>query len=622
MYVTKGRRNLTLGHDDVLVCSVLPMSLYVTPTSLPNGAQLLQDPVNLNGIPTEYHDIVCIGAGFSGISMACKLKRRYHKMPDMVVLERLGGPSGTWEANQYPGCACDVPSPLYSLSFRQKSDWSGFFPRQPELRAYIHQVMAEYGIEKLFRYYTVGLEARYDADTHLWHVVTATFDPQNPQVATQYTHYVCKLFIQAVGGLSEPNHCDIPGHEDFQGPIFHSACWDHSVDLKNKHVIVVGNGCSATQFVPEVAKEAKHVTQFVRSKHWYGPSPDFEFAKKDWYRWLLTKFPILLWSQRFLIWLVLESHFSMATNTWYGKLMRRMYEKECRAHVQKLAPPKYHDQLIPRSNELIAACRRRVLDNTYLPSLWRENLDLETSELVRIEQNAVVTKDGRRIPADVIVMGNGFSTKAAGSPLKVRGKTMSIQEHHDKFGFGSPVSYRTAYLTDFPNMCTLVGPNSGTGHMSVLFTSERVQEMLLSVGKDVLESPRPHDDAIAHVPGAPMKEVPGPEIPTFEVKAEALVNERNWIDAKMENLVFVQCDSWYRDSKTGRVTGVYPDWQWKFMLRCWFPVWSDFVFTGSTSGATHPASSLWQKIGGCLGLGTIPRVASPAAYVTAFAAEK
>ena len=140
--------------------------------------------------------------------------------------------------------------------------------------------------------------------------------------------------------------------------------------------------------------------------------------------------------------------------------------------------------------------------------------------------------------------------------------------------------------------------------------------------RQVLESPRPHDDAIAHVPGAPMKEVPGPEIPTFEVKAEALVNERNWIDAKMENLVFVQCDSWYRDSKTGRVTGVYPDWQWKFMLRCWFPVWSDFVFTGSTSGATHPASSLWQKIGGCLGLGTIPRVASPAAYVTAFAAEK
>ena len=116
MYVTKRSRNLTLGHDDVLACSVLPMSLYVTPTSLPNGAQLLQDPVNLNGIPTEYHDIVCIGAGFSGVSMACKLKRRYHKMPDMVVLERLGGPSGTWEANQYPGCACDVPSPLYSLS--------------------------------------------------------------------------------------------------------------------------------------------------------------------------------------------------------------------------------------------------------------------------------------------------------------------------------------------------------------------------------------------------------------------------------------------------------------------------------------------------------------------------
>lgn len=580
----------------------------------------MKDPVNLNGIPTEYHDIVCVGGGLSGVSMACKLKNKYRKIPDMVILERLGGPAGTWEANTYPGCACDIPAPVYSLSFRQKSDWSGFFPQQPELRQYVRKVVAEYGIGSLFHYNTVAIEARYDNDTHLWHIVSATFDPKDPHGPnTKYMHYVCKLFVQAVGGLSEPNKCDVPGHETFKGPLFHSACWDHSVDMKNKNVIVVGNGCSATQFVPQIAKEAKHVTQFVRSKHWYAPLPDLGFAKKDWYRWLLKHFPILMWLQRALIWIFLESHFWMAKDSWIGQYMRNSWERECRAHIEKHAPPEYHKQLIPTQKELMVACRRRVLDNTYLPALRRDNLKLETSKLERIEPDCVVTADGKRIPADVIVMGNGFTPKAAGFPLQVRGKDMTLLEHFDKYGFGGTVAYRTSYIAGFPNMCMLVGPNSGTGHMSVIYTSERAQELLLSVGKDVIESRMPGSSEIDHIPGTSFKSEQGQLIPTFEVKLRAEELERNWIDTAMEKLVFSKCDSWYRDSKSGRITSVYPDWQWKWALRCWFPVWKDFTFTGLKPGYKHPASTLWQKIGGLLGLGTIPHVPNPPASLSAAA---
>lgn len=584
------------------------------PTKAPPGVQLVNDPVNLSDIPTEYHDCVCIGGGLSGVSIACKLKNKYQKVPDMAILERLEGPAGTWEANTYPGCACDIPAPLYSLSFRQKSDWSGLFPRQPEIREYVRTVVAEYGIGHLFRFHTVALEARYDDATHLWHILSATFDPKNPLAPRKHTHYVCKLMIQAVGGLSEPNKCDIPGHESFQGALFHSASWDHSVDLKNKHVIVVGNGCSATQIVPEVAKEAKHVTQFVRSKHWYAPLPDAAFAKTDWFRWLLTNVPWLMWLLRAYIWYMLESDFCMATGSKRGQEKREEWERVCRDYVTRTAPEKYHEQLIPSNNELMVACRRRILDNAYLPCLNWENVDLETTQLVRIEPDAVVTADGRRIPADVIVMSNGFSVKAAGAPLQVRGATMTQQEHYDRYGFGSRLAYRTSFLAGFPNMAMLIGPNAGTGHMSIIYTSEREQELLMSVAAHVLTSPAPSHEAVAHVPGTPYKAAGAP-VPTFDVKLDAELLERNWIDTKMESTVFSTCDSWYRDPKSGRVSAVYPDWQWKFALRCWFPVWKDFAFTGLAKGQSHPVSTIWQKIGCALGLGTIPYVPSPPAWV-------
>ena len=127
--------------------------------------------------------------------------------------------------------------------------------------------------------------------------------------------------------------------------------------------------CSATQIVPEVAKEAKHVTQFVRSKHWYAPLPDAAFAKTDWFRWLLTNVPWLMWLLRAYIWYMLESDFCMATGSKRGQEKREEWERVCRDYVTRTAPEKYHEQLIPSNNELMVACRRRILDNAYLPCL-------------------------------------------------------------------------------------------------------------------------------------------------------------------------------------------------------------------------------------------------------------
>ncbi|WFD36316.1 hypothetical protein MCUN1_003195 [Malassezia cuniculi] len=574
---------------------------------LGGGIQLINDPVNIPGLKPEYHDVVVVGAGFSGIGISANLKRKLG-ITDVVVIERQEGPAGTWEANTYPGCACDIPAVVYSLSFRQKQDWSGFFVPQPEIREYLRTVVAELGLTNIFHYRTVAKEARYDDVTGLWHVVTETLpDPKNPSAEPERHYYVSKMFYMAVGGLSEPNACNIPGHENFKGDLFHSARWDHSVSLKNKNVIVVGNGCSATQFVPIIAEEAKHVTQFVRSKHWYMKTPKNPLAVIPGWEWLMRHSVIFMYFTRIIVWFVLESHFSMALMNAWGQYMRNDWENQCRKNVKENAPEKYWDLLLPKDNELLAACRRRIIDSTYLPALHRENLDLEPSKLVKIEEDAVITEDGRRLPADVIVMANGFNTTEVGFPLKLKGRDMLITEHYEKYGENNPIAYHQTLNHGFPNLVLLVGPNSGTGHMSVVYTSERQQEFSIALARPVLLSPRPSDAAIAHKPGTPA-EAGIEKIPTFEVTLKAELDEQSWIVHTMKDRVFTRCDSWYRNGPNGRVTAVYPDWQWRLALRAWFPVWKDIKYTGLPEGKTRPDLPFWQWLGSAIGLGSTPYV--------------
>lgn len=576
--------------------------------ALKGGLSLVDDPINLKGLKPEYHDALVIGGGISGVGITCNLKRKLN-VTDVVVVEKLAGPAGTWEANTYPGCACDIPAPMYSFSFRQKKDWSGLFPQQPELREYVREVVEDFGIGHNFRFRSVGRQARFDDATGLWHVIVEQLreDGSEDPNKGDYTYYVCRMLFMAVGALSEPNPCTIPGKESFQGPIFHSARWDHSVDVKDKNVVVVGNGCSATQFVPIVAEQAKFLTQFVRSKHWYAPPIKNPIRGRGW-EYLVRHFSVFMHINRFLFWLFLEIGFAMTFMNPVGEFMRNRWEMMCRNYVRKMAPKKYWDLLLPDSKkELMVGCRRRIIDEKYLPSLSRDNLELEPSKLTKIEKDAVVCADGRRIPADVIIMANGFNILSAGFPLKMRGRDLTLNEHYLKYGAGGLVAYRSTFVADFPNMIQLVGPNSGTGHMSVIYTSERQQEMAVIMAEEILRSPRPSQECIEHLPGKPSNTALQ-RGPTVEVKLDAELDEQLWIQKRMENLVFTQCDSWYRDSASGRVTAVHPDWQWRYALRTWFPVWRDFTYKNLPSGKSLPSRSLLQRIGGALGLGESPKV--------------
>ncbi|TKY90942.1 hypothetical protein EX895_000940 [Sporisorium graminicola] len=567
-------------------------------------------PLDQPKLTPEFHDVVIVGAGISGIAMACQLKRKLN-IHDIKILERSPDPSGTWTNNSYPGCACDVPAPVYSFSFATKGDWSTFYPQQKELKRYFGTVAAEHDLHKNFHFQTTVLEARYDRETGLWHVWSQ--DWVKGKGEGEKHHYVCKFFVSAVGGLSQPKPCDIEGHESFTGPIFHTAAWDHSVNLNGKDVVLVGNGCSATQCVPYLAQHSKSLTQFVRSKHWIAPHPHQPFDSIPGFKWLLKKSVFVRKFQRLIIWLVLESHFIMILQNPLGRLFRWNWRRKCEAHMKKNAPPEYWDILLPRKDELMVGCKRRIIDDDYLPTLRQPHVKVENTKLARIEPQHVVLADGRRIKADVIVMANGFEPHAAGAPMKVVGVNRTLHDHWAKYGEGGMLAYRSSLNSGFPNMGSINAANTGTGNQSLIFASECTVNFLLEVAKPVLAAARPPQFAIDHMPSPSLSADPKLEnykIPTFEVKLKAELDEQHWIAKAMSKLVFTSgCKSWYIDAKSGRVTSMQPDWQVNYLLRAHFPKWDDFKYTGLKAGAKVPEGVPWWKVwGDWAGLGHVKYV--------------
>src|SRR3954465_2758862 len=223
------------------------------------------------------HDIVIVGSGFSGLGMAIRLKQA--GMHDFAVLERAGDLGGTWRANTYPGCACDVPSHLYSFSFAPNPDWTRFFAPQREILGYLERVAEERGVRDLIRFGSEVRSATWDEDAQRWIVET----PKETLRA--------QVVISATGPLSEPCRPDVPGLDTFTGAMFHSAQWDHAFDPRGKRVAGIGTGASAAQFVPHVQQEAAHLTVFQRTAPWVMPRTDF--AQPRWLRALLRRVPAL-----------------------------------------------------------------------------------------------------------------------------------------------------------------------------------------------------------------------------------------------------------------------------------------------------------------------------------------
>jgi cation diffusion facilitator CzcD-associated flavoprotein CzcO len=393
--------------------------------------------------------VAVVGSGFSGIGTAVRLKQQ--GIEDFVLLERADSVGGTWRDNTYPGCACDVPSHLYSFSFAPNPGWSRVFSRQPEIRAYLERVTDDFGVRPHLHVDTDLVAGAWDDQAMLW------------RLETSRGRLTADVLVSGCGGLVEPALPDVPGVETFEGPAFHSARWDHDVDLTGKRVAVVGTGASAIQFVPAIQPLAGHLTVFQRTPPWIVPRLDWDYPPLQ--KRLLGAVPGLLKANRLRQYWFRE--WNLLAFTGKGKL-NAVAEKQARKHLERSVPdPDLRARLTP---DYAIGCKRVLVSNDYLPAITKPNVSLVTAPVVEVRPHSVVDGDGVEHQVDVIVYGTGFHVMDIPVAHRLTGRSgATLAEEWQKTG---AEAHRGTTVAGFPNLFLLLGPNTALGHSSVVFMIE------------------------------------------------------------------------------------------------------------------------------------------------------
>ena len=376
------------------------------------------------------------------------------------------------------------------------------------------------------------------------------------------------VVVSAVGTLDRPSTPEIAGAPSFAGKAFHSARWDDSVQLKGKNVIVMGNGASATQFVPKLVQEVGpkgNVTQLVRSAHWWTKRGNPEYSES--FKAAMRYIPFAARFYRVLLAWQLESTFYSFLMTPSGLAKRDAIRKATFDYIEE-APAEYREILKP---DYEPGCKRRVNTLEYLKTLHSPNMHLAKDRAIQIKERSVTTANGDDYPADVLIYATGFLTQRWLFPIEVRGRNnKDLQTVWEEAGGAE--AYKGTVVTDFPNFFVLYGPNAATGQHSVIFHSECQINYSCRLLRSVLSK------------GAS----------TIMVKPEAQKRDLTWVHGKLRGLVFNSgCTSWWMDPVTKKNTFIYPDPMYKYWLRTIFPTWSDFdikkqgsQFDMSTSNST------------------------------------
>lgn len=386
-----------------------------------------------------------IGAGFSGLGAAISLRRAGHH--DFVVLERSPDVGGTWWDNTYPGCRCDVPSNLYSYSFLPNPDWPETFSPRHEIQAYLRRCAEAEGVIPHMRF-GVSLErATWDEALVAWRLETSTGE------------LVADRLITGTGGLVEPKLPEIDGLDSFAGPVVHTARWDHALDLHGKRVGVIGTGSSGIQVIPELAKVAGHLDVFQRTPAWVLPHVNRRTSKLE--RTLFRRVPVTQKADRAFTTAYMEVT-NLVMTRQPGVL--KGLEALGRWHLRRQLPdhPELHAQLTP---DYRLGCKRITLSNHYLRTFAQPHVDLVTAGIASIDAGGVTTRDGVRHELDVLVLGTGFQVTEMPAAARVVGRDgRTLQEVWS----GAPEAYLGTTVSGFPNLFTLLGPNTGLGAGSIV----------------------------------------------------------------------------------------------------------------------------------------------------------
>ncbi len=473
--------------------------------------------------------VVIIGGGLSGLGTAIQLSRA--GLWDFTVIEQSDGVGGTWRDNSYPGSGCDVPSHLYSFSFASTSDWTRRFAEQHEILSYAEQLVDRFDLRSHLRLNTTVAGVTRDDEHGRWLVSVTSAEGEEVLEAD--------TVVFACGQLNRPHLPDIEGIDGFAGPVWHSARWDHSVDLEGKDVAVVGSGASAIQFVPPVAAQARHVTIYQRSPSYVGPKRDRPYRSAT--RRMLQRVHPLARAYRWWIYWGLEFRWILfRKDSWAGRRLRELFDREIRAGVVSERLP--DAAVVP---DYPVGCKRILISNDWYPTLLRPHVEVVNQPIARVEPDAVVTADGIRRPGDVLIFGTGFCTTDFLAHIPVVGEGGETLASVWRDGARA---YRGTAVPGFPNCYVLYGPNTNLGHNSILFMVERQLNLVLQAVALQVDASRSTD------------------APRIGVTPDAYHRDDDRTQKMMAGTAWVaNCHSWYKTA-SGRVTNNWPTWT----VRYWY----------------------------------------------------
>lgn len=456
--------------------------------------------------------VAIVGAGFAGLGMAVRLRQEGND--GFVVLERADDVGGVWRENRYPGAACDVESRLYELASVPNPDWSRRFAGWAEIADYLRGLVDRFDLGPRLALQTELTQARWDDDGARWHLATSRGD------------LTADVLVAAPGALAEPRLPALPGLDAFDGPAFHTAQWDESVDLDGTNVAVIGTGASAIQVVPAIQPRVDRLTLYQRTPAWVLPRRDKALSPRV-RRWL-RRIPL---AQRALRAALYLRHEALGIAFRHPRLALHAVGRAAGLHLRlQVKDPALRETLWP---DYTPGCKRILLSDDYYPALAQPNAEVVAGGAVEVRPGGVVGADGVERPADVIVFATGFYTTEF--PFAERVLGAEGQSLNSVWG-ASPRAHVGTTVSGFPNLFFLQGPNTGLGHSSVVLMAEAQIEHVINA-LAVLDR-----SGVAAVEPRP------------EAQA-AFVAE---VDRQMEQTVWMSgCDSWYLD-ETGRNAALWP----------------------------------------------------------------
>jgi cation diffusion facilitator CzcD-associated flavoprotein CzcO len=455
-----------------------------------------------------------IGAGFSGVVAALRLKQSNRN--SFVILEQAASPGGTWRDNTYPGCACDVPSNLYSISSVPNPNWSQAYSSQSEILTYLKRVIADHQLEAHIRYNSDVIQLEFLEREGVWRIT----DRAGKTVTV-------RSVILGMGPFSRPSWPTIPGLETFTGKRLHTARWDHSIDLNGKRVGIIGTGASAVQIVPEIVSQVSHLTVFQRSAAWIGDRMNREIpgAKKEQYR----RLPWLQALERNVLYWVMELRGNLFTG---NKTIYNFVKSQSLKKLEREVPdPELRRKLTPNYG---FGCKRILSSDDYLPCFGRENVTLETDAILEVTPNGIRTANTQH-EFDVLVCATGFEVASNSGEMQIIG--LNGRELLSEWrAQGNMQAYKGSSVSGFPNLNFMLGPNTGLGHSSMIAIMEAQANYIMGY-TDLLEQ---HANAF------------------LDLKPEVQRDWNSQLQTQFVGTVWASgCKSWYINS-SGKNTTLYP----------------------------------------------------------------